>query len=120
MILVEKAKTERIKDHKIISLTLKQGSEMNNLFIISISFFPGISQTNSLTNSPSLASLIVSGSVKFHRLISAVNLFRSFYFGSLLFSWLFFLLQTLSSFFCVLWLANILGKGKIYSSKSGR
>ena len=45
MMLVEKAKTERIKDHKIISLTLKQGSEMNNLFIISISFFPGISQT---------------------------------------------------------------------------
>ena len=41
--LVEKAKTKRIiKDHKIISLTLKQGSEMNNLFIISISFFPGI------------------------------------------------------------------------------
>ena len=45
MMLVEKAKTERIKDHKIIPLTLKQGSEMNNLFIISISFFPGISQT---------------------------------------------------------------------------
>ena len=81
MMFVEKAKTKRIKDHKLISLTLKQGSEMNNLFIISISFFPGISQTNSLTNSPSLASLIVSGSVTFHRLISAVNLFRSFSFA---------------------------------------
>ena len=30
MMLVEKAKTKRIKDHKIISLTLKQCSEMNN------------------------------------------------------------------------------------------
>ena len=79
--LVEKAKTKRIKDHKIISLSLKQGSEINNLFIISISFFPGISQTNSMTNSPSLASLIVSVSVTFHRLISAVNLFRSFSFA---------------------------------------
>ena len=30
MMFVEKAKTKRIKDHKIISLTLKQCSEMNN------------------------------------------------------------------------------------------
>ena len=104
--LVEKAKTKRIKDHKIISLTLKQGSEMNNLFISSILFFPGISQTNSMTNSPSLASLTVSVSVTLHRLISAVNLFRSFVLRSL-FPWLFFLLQTLSPFFCVkLWLAR--------------
>ena len=60
---------------------------MNNLFIISISFSPDISKNNSLTNSPSLACLIVSVSVALHRLISAVNLFRSlsfdlfFFFG---------------------------------------
>ena len=60
---------------------------MNNLFIISISFSPDISKNNSLTNSPSLACLIVSVSVALHRLISTVNLFRSlsfdlfFFFG---------------------------------------
>ena len=129
MMLVEKAKTKRIKDHKIISLTLKQGSEMNNLFISSILFFPGMSQTNSMTNSPSFASFIVSVSVTLHHLISAVNLFRSFSFA------LFFLLGFSSccklyrlsfAWNCgwqdhsLLWRANFLGKGNIYSSKSSR
>ena len=61
MMLVEKAKTERIKDHKIISLTLKQGSEMNNLFIISISFFPGIYHKPSSETQGQLV-----GSINFH------------------------------------------------------
>ena len=98
MMVDEKAKTKRINDHKIISFTLKQGSEMNNLFIISISFSPDISQTNSLTNSPSLASLIVSVSVTFHR-YRCCEFISIFLLHSLLFPWLFFLLQILSSFF---------------------
>ena len=129
MMLVEKAKTKRIKDHKIISLTLKQGSEMNNLFISSILFFPGISQTNSMTNSPSFASFIVSVSVTLHHLISAVNLFRSFSFA--LFFFLGFsscckLYRLSFAWNCgwqdhsLLWRANFLEKGNIYSSKSSR
>ena len=69
---------------------------MNNLFIISISFSPDISKNNSLTNSPSLACLILSVSVALHRLISAVNLFRSLSFD-LFFSLAFLLVANSSS-----------------------